>query len=64
MELWQIIYIVGVFAGLAVGVAISPHLAVVFIWMFIIAGETLHYIMESKGFEEEVEKAEEELEEP
>lgn len=62
MELWQVVYVIGMFAGLLVGGAIDPYLAVVFIWVFIIVGEGLHYWTESKRFEEEVEEAEERAE--
>ncbi|KXB01183.1 hypothetical protein AKJ44_02830 [candidate division MSBL1 archaeon SCGC-AAA261F17] len=63
MELWQVVYIIGVFAGLAVAGTISPYVAVAFIWAFIIIGEVTHYWGELKKFEEEVEEAGEELEE-
>jgi biopolymer transport protein ExbB/TolQ len=63
MKLWQVAYVIAVLLGLLVGVVTSPYLAVVFIWAFIIIGESLHYWAESRGFEEEVEEKVEEAEE-
>jgi ABC-type uncharacterized transport system permease subunit len=61
MKLWQITYIIGVFAGLIIGGVIDPYLAVVFIWVFVLTAEALHYRAESRKFEEKIEKREREV---
>jgi hypothetical protein len=61
MKLWQVTYIIGVFAGLAIGGVIDPYLAVVFIWAFVLIAEALHYRAESRKFEEKIEKREKEI---
>ena len=42
LESWQILDVLGVFAGLVIGWRFDPWLGVAFIWAFIIAGEVLH----------------------
>lgn len=61
MELWQVTYVIGAFAGLIIGSVLDPYLAVVFIWAFVLAGEMLDYRAQSRRFEEKVEKREKEI---
>ncbi|MEA1905320.1 MAG: hypothetical protein U9M97_05555 [Candidatus Hadarchaeota archaeon] len=61
MELWQVTYVIGVFAGLVIGGVIDPYLAVVFIWAFVLAAEALHYRAESRRFEKKMEEREKEV---
>lgn len=63
MKAWQLIYLAAVAVGFLIGWFTAPILAVAFIWIFIIGMETIHYFKGLQRFEEEVEKAAEELEE-
>lgn len=57
MESWQFVYLAVVGVGFLIGWFLSPIVAVVFVWVCIIASESLNYWREMREFEEEYEES-------